>query len=243
MYTYERRIPNVPQSTLRQTIFCLVDVENVGNRWIHFLPQDWALKVYLFFSYPSPNLTYSDINSIFQSKADVTPFECMAGKNAIDFQLSSYLGFLIASASPLDRFVILSGDQGLDSTCLFWAAKGYWVERMGPESVTAVIDASAPLPSLPASHPSPCSSPETSISKAVCLQCQAIIKNCLPQKEKSLSPGVYSLLESYRACDLQQIYHAFIKVYGQKTGVLLYRSVKPALPKIQTVSIKEILLY
>ena len=50
------------------------------------------------------------------------------GKNALDFQLSTYLGYLIAN-NPNESYVIVSKDTGFDFVCNFWKNRDVDVKR------------------------------------------------------------------------------------------------------------------
>lgn len=119
----------IPQSMT----FFLVDVENVGSYWIDYLllGNFSPLKVLLFFSEPGPRLSYFDLCRIEKGRFDFSCFLCEKGENALDFQLSTYLGFLLASARSGERFIILSNDHGYDVACRFWRKQGYFVDRVG----------------------------------------------------------------------------------------------------------------
>ena len=50
--------------------------------------------------------------------------------NALDFQLSSYFGYLIGTNVD-NSFIIYSNDTGFDPVIDFWTVKGINVKRIG----------------------------------------------------------------------------------------------------------------
>ena len=64
---------------------------------------------------------------------------CNTGKNGLDFQLSSYLGYLLRSSAKA-RYVILSKDMGYDPLIQFWKERGAEITR---ESAQEVVKAFA----------------------------------------------------------------------------------------------------
>ena len=60
---------------------------------------------------------------------DVLFIRCCTGKNALDFQLSTELGYQI-SRVPDKRFAIVSNDAGYDSIISYWKGRGRIVERI-----------------------------------------------------------------------------------------------------------------
>lgn len=62
------------------------------------------------------------------------------GKNALDFQLSSWLGCLIAkngkerAMAGMDTYYVVSNDTGYDPLSKFWAGRGLRVERLGTKA-------------------------------------------------------------------------------------------------------------
>ncbi len=73
----------------------LVDTENVGSTWKDLLPIKTASdQILLFFTENSPNISYVDLELILQFPDRVEMIKCNPGKNGLDFQLVSYLGYL-----------------------------------------------------------------------------------------------------------------------------------------------------
>lgn len=218
--------PTHDTTTLNSTTYYLVDVENLGNRWIDLIPTGVNPKVFLFFTHPSPNINYCDLQTICRTCSDISFFNCCAGDNALDFQLCSYLGFLIASGQKEDRYVILSSDKDYDPVCAFWVKRGFQVDRIA-SVVQPSSDVSLAVVDIDTAD---LLDPE---AKMVFNQCKQILQNCLPNKLKSSARGICTLICENKDADLQKLYQAFIKFYGQKPGLEIYRHVKPVIGKVQ----------
>lgn len=95
-----------------------MDYENVRNlTGIEKLQQ--TDKFVIFYTKNANNLTFEDCLSIRETKAEVQLKMVAAGNNALDFQLSTYLGYLIGKGEK--NFCIISKDKGYDSIIQFWA--------------------------------------------------------------------------------------------------------------------------
>lgn len=109
----------------------LVDGDNIGcNAWVFLLT---ALTendgLILFYTDKSPSLTIGTLEKIINSEYPMIFVHCQMGTNALDFQLSSYLGFLIAQ-EPHKEYAILSNDNGYDVVVSFWKRSGYAVKQI-----------------------------------------------------------------------------------------------------------------
>ena len=115
----------------------LIDSENVGDFWIPLLelPADRA-ELIVFYTKNSPHMSYDSLIKLKESDRKVTFVKCYEGTNALDFQLCSELGFLIA-VNPGDEFIIVTNDTGYDAAVKYWRRKEYSVKRIaGKDSRT-----------------------------------------------------------------------------------------------------------
>ena len=109
-----------------QRSYYLVDYENVhssGLDGIHRLGGDST--VCIFYSRNADRISPEASISIHESRAKITYHHAEAGlKNALDFQLSSYLGELITeNAGRNCRYFIVSKDSGFASLIPLWKEK------------------------------------------------------------------------------------------------------------------------
>ena len=123
----------------------LVDSENVNDNWLMlFDVADEDDEIVVFYTKKSPHMSYmSVIRLIENNKINIRFEECYEGTNALDFQLVSYMGYLMgcggacsenecdaASAETgADEYIIMSNDTGYDPAVRFWKDKGYAVRR------------------------------------------------------------------------------------------------------------------
>ena len=101
----------------------LIDSENVGDFWIPLLelPADQTKN--------SPHMSYDSLIKLKESDRTVTFIKCYEGTNALDFQLCSELGYLIAMNKG-DDFIIVTNDTGYDAAVKYWRHKEYSVKRI-----------------------------------------------------------------------------------------------------------------
>ena len=76
----------------------LVDFENVKSKGLEGIDKLCETdSVIIFFSENSDTLSFEMHQKVLSSKADIEYFKvCVGGKNALDFQLSTLLGFMVA---------------------------------------------------------------------------------------------------------------------------------------------------
>ena len=114
-----------------------IDSENVGDFWIPLLelPADQA-ELIVFYTKNSPHMSYDSLIKLKESDRTVTFIKCYEGTNALDFQLCSELGYLIA-VNKGDDFIIVTNDTGYDAAVKYWRHKEYSVKRIaGKDSRT-----------------------------------------------------------------------------------------------------------
>lgn len=107
----------------------LIDTENVHNEY-HIITQIAGDPdmLYLFYSAYSDNTSMANLNNAITHGIGLRFFKCETGTNAMDFQIVSYLGYLIAT-HPDDYYVIVSDDGGYDPAIKFWKDRGAHVMR------------------------------------------------------------------------------------------------------------------
>lgn len=99
----------------------LVDYENVNSSGMkgldHLTEND---EIYLFYCPNSNTMSFSLHNSICSSKAKIEFLNCSTGgKNSLEFQIATLLGFLIAKNGN-SEYIIVSKDTGFTSVVAFW---------------------------------------------------------------------------------------------------------------------------
>jgi len=111
----------------------LIDFENTHTRGLkleQLMPGD---HVHIFYSKAASKLDMSALPSGIQVNIDF--FEVLTGKQALDMQLSSYLGYLVKSANGDNSIgiTIVSCDTDYDTVVAFWKKNipGIQLERLG----------------------------------------------------------------------------------------------------------------
>ena len=115
--------------------YYLVDYENVkkdGLNGINELSADDT--VCIFYSENADTITFDLHRRINESRADVIFREVSVGtKNALDFQLATYLGYIIAGDKEQEYFLVTK-DNGFNILCSYWSRQGV--------TITMVMDLS-----------------------------------------------------------------------------------------------------
>ena len=109
----------------------LVDSENIGSLWSQLLPvvaEDD--KMFVFYTDNSPYVSYEHLMQVIAYCKIPVFIKCHEGKNALDFQLVSELGFKL-NQWPDAEFVIVSDDFGYDAVVRYWSEKKYSIRRIG----------------------------------------------------------------------------------------------------------------
>lgn len=99
-----------------------IDYENVGDSAVmgvkNLIPGE---RIALFFSKNAKALTFELWNELSECKGIKEMKQVMQpGKNALDFQLSSYLGYAVCKYPHFENFVIISKDAGFQTLIDFW---------------------------------------------------------------------------------------------------------------------------
>ena len=113
--------------------YYFVDYENVhsdGFSNVDCLNKDDVICI--MYTEQSKNFTLDLFEKVNRLGVSIEVYKAGTGsKNALDFQLSSYLGYIIAKNSKEKvKFHIISKDTGYDVLLRFWQEKGISVDRM-----------------------------------------------------------------------------------------------------------------
>ncbi len=113
----------------------LVDTENVHSVWIRLLSVlNSTDEMVLFYTNNSQGLSYSDLDALKEGNYNFRMIKCFTGRNGLDFQLSSYLGYLIKEDSE-SEYCIIANDNGYDALVRFWNKNGVKVKRINVEQI------------------------------------------------------------------------------------------------------------
>lgn len=103
----------------------LIDFENVNSAGISGIQKlTKEDKVYIFYTANAANMSFAAHLNLLSSPAEVVYYNVSSGgKNALDFQLSSFLGYLICQGKE-KNFFIISNDRGYEYVKSFWEKSG-----------------------------------------------------------------------------------------------------------------------
>ncbi len=122
--------------------YYLVDYENVKADGMCGV-DELGKKDYvcIFYSENASTLTFGLHESLNRSKAKIVLQKVEVGvKNALDFQLSTYLGYLISeNEGKNETYYIVSEDKGLAILTGYWAGRGEQV-KTAPDIAAAIAD-------------------------------------------------------------------------------------------------------
>lgn len=102
--------------------FFFIDSENVANRWLSLLDEPDS-RFCVFYTDRSPSISYATLSRLLESSDKIELVHCVTGHNGLDFQLSTYLGYMLHGIAS-SEVIIVSNDTGFDAVVSFWAEKG-----------------------------------------------------------------------------------------------------------------------
>lgn len=88
-------------------------------------PED---EIIVFYTKNSPHMSYASVVSLIRSGRSIQFEECHEGNNALDFQLVSYMGYLMKDRDA--EYHIMSNDTGFDAAVRFWRERGFQIKRI-----------------------------------------------------------------------------------------------------------------
>ena len=193
----------------------LIDYENVnesGFKGILNCQKDDL--IYIFYTKNGSTLSFDSHKLLEEAKPKIEYFNAENGsKNALDFQLSSFLGYLITS-HPNEQFYIISKDKGYEVLIKFWSSfKGLKV-KIGL------------LPNLVIKN-----SPK--IVKEIILSPK---EQLLKSKYKENTEEILSIIDSNKT--KQEINNALCKKFGNSEVKVINKIIKPLL-KDNTGDVKK----
>lgn len=119
----------------------LIDVENVGHRWLQLLQDLHDVdKILIFYTDVSMKFSFDNLKEMRPWMHQISLIRCFRGTpNALDFQLTGVLGQL-SVRYPEFTYCIVSNDNGYDPWVLFLKGMGVSVYRHAFEEGQSVED-------------------------------------------------------------------------------------------------------
>lgn len=111
--------------------YYLIDYENQGTDNLKDMyGVQKGDEIYIFFSDKCKNFSLDLLEKVSNLGVNFKPVRVKCGaKNALDFQLSSHLGYLIGKDGNLSSYHIISNDKGFDCIVTYWNNLGISVDR------------------------------------------------------------------------------------------------------------------
>lgn len=211
--------------------YYLVDSENVNDNWLMLLdmaePKD---EIIVFYTKNSPHMAYSSVIKLLESNRYIKFEECHEGNNGLDFQLISYMGYLMKNDELDDsEYIIMSNDTGFDPVVHFWKDRNFPVNRINVNYCKSHLRQQSLEP--------------TQTLQEVVVQ-DNVISDILPvlelpvveapAKSSSAAKKTYNFnkkeVDTFINCigrgNLTAIHETLVHVYGQKQGQNIYKTVK-----------------
>lgn len=115
--------------------YYLIDTENVGDRWFEMLRKIRKKdKIIVFYTaYHSRHLEEFLAEQVHNPK--ILWLECVAGNNALDYQMIGVLSYVIAK-HPKASFCIYSNDKDYQKIVDTWKSRGIKISQKGFEIVS-----------------------------------------------------------------------------------------------------------
>ena len=112
--------------------YYLVDYENIHNDLDNLINNTSnGDSIVLFYSETCKNISLDVISNFTSRNLKIDCFKVITGtKNALNFQLASYLGYLVGENKKAANYYIVSNDKGFDCLCEYWESIGVSVVRI-----------------------------------------------------------------------------------------------------------------
>lgn len=184
----------------------LIDYENVNESGFKgILNCNKDDLIFIFYTKNGSTLSFDSHKLLEEAKPKIEYFNAENGsKNALDFQLSSYLGYLIPNYSN-EQFYIVSKDKGYEVLIRFWSSyKGLKVKiALLPNLVTKVN--------------------QKPVKEIILSPKEQLLKS----KFKENADEILSIIDSSKT--KLEVNNALCKAYESKKGGEIYNEIKPLL--------------
>ncbi len=211
--------------------YYLIDYENIHSDGLKELKDiKDGDSLIMFYSDQCKNISLDVLQDVFSKRITCHIFKASVGtKNALDFQLASYLGYLIGENSQTDtNYYIISNDTGYDCLCNFWKKekKKAKVSRISTQVEAPATVAKEKASKKPASNTKKKASKVKAADKATLDEIKKILSDVdLP--EKSLEE-ILDIFNQYKT--KQSISNGLAKLFrDSRTSGSIYKKLKPLL--------------
>lgn len=116
-----------------------IDTENIGSRkWNYIIKQlEPGDCTAIFYSDQADSINSGTLHNLQKKKVTIKHIYTYPGKkggNAMDFQITSMLGYGIAKLGRKAGYRIISNDNGYNPVATYWKQLGYDVEVIHPDT-------------------------------------------------------------------------------------------------------------
>lgn len=214
----------------------LVDFENVNSSGLTGI-TDLAENdsVFIFYTPNAATLSFDAHKMLIETKATIKYINVAAGtKNALDFQLGSFLGYLIALHESRDFFIV-SADNG------FQAVKSFWKKSMNFSDIEIKLipnikNAVSAKSVTPPKEKKLVESPDKTADEPDILSETVRIKEIF-STERISNKNIRSIIQLVQSSsDKQHFYTSMTKKFGMEEGLKYYKALRPEYVNIRKLS-------
>lgn len=208
----------------------LIDYENVNESGLEGVkglkPED---QVHIFFSDQIKTIPFERSIELTQSRARIEYIRThKTAKNYLDFQLSTYLGYLIGKGEK-GEVIVVSADKGFDSVVDFWKGRNIKISRFEniankptEKKTTRTRQAATKTSAAKTAEKKKDTEKRADLTESWRKKVRAAVRG------DGLSPGSYSAV--YKAiagsADKLELNNRLVKAFDSSRGGLLYNHVK-----------------
>lgn len=198
-----------------------IDSENVGDSWVALLANVTEEdELIVFYTRKSPHMNYKNVVLLLESTKKVQFIECLEGNNALDFQLSTELGFRL-STNHEDAFIIVSNDNGYNAVVSYWEGRNVNISRITGKALSVLSEALSEAKMTAAS-----TVPEE-VKEAPETTSPAVIAEKAAESQKVIiDDNAKELLYIFGKANLQLLHESLQQLYGAKSATPMYTDLK-----------------
>jgi hypothetical protein len=178
-------------------------------------------EVVIFYSINADSVSFELLHRLMFCKAKLSYFKIRrGGRNALDFQLATYLGYLISARSDAE-FYLISKDNGFDFAVDFWET-GYIDVK---PSIKRFINVKGVLAHFAAeAKKTAAETKKTAVAPKTAERGDPVEPSAPSVVTDEDEADVNRLLSDSKSS--HELYISTVKWFGQKKGVEIYRNIK-----------------
>lgn len=212
--------------------YYFVDYENVHQSGLNGIEKLNSYdKVIIFYTANAETLTFTLYEKLIKCKAEIKSYKVQCGgKNALDFQLSSYVGYVLGKKT-VSGCNIISSDKGYEYIISFWKEKNIKIKISSDIEKALQNETESPAPDAETVIPAP--ETETDFDKAV------KPLNLSKEDRGKLCSIFYSVKNNCSGQKLQKLNQIITKHFNEENAVRYYNILKPLIKDSPDVSVPD----